>query len=224
MPEPLIEFEDVAKAYRVRGNKRVILEGFTGVFPRGRNLGLLGRNGAGKSTLIRLISGAEFPDRGRIKRYGTVSYPLGFVGFKGTMTGRENCRFVSRIYGLNVRSVEKYAEEFTELGKYFDLPISIYSSGMKARLGFAVSMAANFECYLLDETLATGDGRFKAKASAVFQAKRKEASLIMVSHSPSVIRKFCDMGAVLDRGKLTIYDTVDQAIKAYEKTGGRFLE
>ena len=224
LSDALIDFQDVTKAYRTKGNRKVVLNGFTGQFPRGRNVGLLGRNGAGKSTLIRLIAGAEYPDKGKIKRNGRVSFPLGLVGFKGTLTGRENCRFVARIYGLNVRAVEYFAEDFAELGKYFDMPLATYSSGMRARVAFAISMAADFDCYLVDEALSVGDSRFKAKAAAIFAERRKKASLILVSHSPSMVRQLCDMGAVLENGELQLFDTVEDAIKAFEKTGGAFTE
>ena len=220
----LIEFQDVTKAYKTKGNKKVVLNGFSGEVRRGQNVGLLGRNGAGKSTLIRLIAGAEYPDTGKIKRYGRVSFPLGFVGFKGTLTGRENCRFVSRIYGLNVKAVEYFTEDFAELGKYFDMPISTYSSGMRARVSFAISMAADFDCYLVDEALSVGDSRFRAKAAAIFAERRKKASLILVSHSPATIRQLCNVGAVLENGVLQMFDTVEGAIKQFEKTGGAFVD
>ena len=141
MPEPMVEFHNVSKAYRSAKTNKVILKNFSGVFPRGRNIGLLGVNGSGKSTLIRLIAGAEFPDRGKIRRHARISFPLGFAAFKGNLSGRENCRFVARIYGLETRGVERFVEEFAEIGKYFDMPVASYSSGMKARVSFGVSMA-----------------------------------------------------------------------------------
>lgn len=224
LSDVLIDFQDVTKAYKTKGNKKVILKAFTGQFLRGRNVGLLGRNGAGKSTLIRLIAGAEYPDTGKIRRYGRVSFPLGFVGFKGNLTGRENCRFVARIYGLNVSAVEYFTEDFAELGKYFDMPLATYSSGMRSRVAFAISMAADFDCYLIDEALSVGDNRFKAKAAAIFRERRKKASLILVSHSPATIRQMCNMGAVLENGTLLLFDTVEEAIKQFEKTAGAFVE
>ena len=212
----MIEFHKVSKAYRTRKTHKVILNKFSGEFPRGRNIGLLGLNGSGKSTLIRMIAGSEFPDRGRIRRRARISFPLGFASFKGNLSGRENCRFVSRIYGLETRSVERFVEEFAELGKYFDLPIATYSSGMRARVSFAVSMAVDFECYLIDEALSVGDGVFKARADAIFEAKRKQASLVVVSHSISTVRSLCDMGAVLSQGELRLYDDLEDAIKEYQ--------
>jgi capsular polysaccharide transport system ATP-binding protein len=216
MARPMVEFRDVSKAYRTSKARKVILQNFSGAFPRGRNIGLLGMNGAGKSTLIRLIAGAEFPDRGQIKRHAKISFPLGFAAFKGNLTGRENCRFVARIYGIDTRSVERFVEEFAEIGKYFDMPVASYSSGMRARVSFGVSMAVDFECYLVDETLSVGDGVFKARADAIFAEKRRQASIILVSHSASTVRNYCDMGAVLADGELKLYDELDDAIKAYE--------
>ncbi len=217
----LIEFRNVAKAYRSARASKVILRGFTGDFPRGRNIGLLGLNGAGKSTVLRMISGTEFPDTGTIKRNARISFPLGFSGsFKGSLSGRENCRFVARIYGYDTRRVERFVEEFAQLGKYFEMPLATYSSGMKSRVSFAVSMALDFECYLIDEGLSVGDSTFRARAQAVFTAKREIASLIVVSHSASTIRKYCDMGAVLGNGELQLYDKLEDAIQEYERLSG----
>lgn len=213
----MIEFHRVSKAYRTVKAKKVILDDFTGEFPSGRNIGLLGVNGVGKSTILRLIAGTEEPDRGRIRRRVRVSFPVNFAAFKGNLSGRENCRFVARIYGVNVRAVERFVEEFAEIGRYFDMPIVTYSSGMRSRISFGLSMAINFECYLVDEALSVGDGTFRARAEALFEAKAKQASLIIVSHNPRTVRKYCDMGAVLSDGKLRIYDTLDEAVKDYEK-------
>lgn len=216
MSDAMVEFRNVSKAYRGPKTNKVILRNFSGDFPRGRNIGLLGLNGAGKSTLIRLLCGAEYPDRGRIRRNAKISFPLGFAAFKSNLSGRENCRFVARIYGLETRSVERFVEEFAEIGKYFDMPVATYSSGMKARVSFGVSMAVDFECYLIDETLSVGDGIFKARADAIFAAKRERASIILVSHSAGTVRNYCDMGAVLANGRLRLYDKLDDAIEAYQ--------
>ena len=217
MTDAMIEFYDVTKSYRTRRSTKVILDGFTGSFPRGRNIGLLGRNGVGKSSLIRMIAGAEYPDRGKIKKNARISFPLGLVGFKGNLTGRENCRFVARIYGLDIKTVERFVEEFCELGRYFDTPIATYSSGMRSRLTFGISMAADFECYLLDEVLSVSDRSMQAKAAAVFEEKRKTSSLILVSHSTGEVRRLCDMGAVMSGGGLRIYENVEDAIAEYDK-------
>jgi capsular polysaccharide transport system ATP-binding protein len=212
----LIEFQNVSKAYATNRSKKVILDNFSGEFPRGRNIGLLGTNGAGKSTLLRLIAGTEYPDSGKIRRNAFVSFPVNFAAFKGTLSGRENCRFVARIYGVNVRSVERFVEEFAEIGKYFDMPIATYSSGMRSRISFGLSMAIDFDVYLVDEALSVGDGVFRARADALFQAKAKQANLIIVSHSARTVRRYCDMGAVISDGKLLIFDKLDDAVAHYE--------
>jgi capsular polysaccharide transport system ATP-binding protein len=213
----VIEFHGVSKAYRTAKAKKVILNDFTGEFPRGHNIGLLGINGAGKSTLIRLIAGTEEPDTGRIRRRVLVSFPVNFAAFKGNLSGRENCRFVARIYGFDIHAVERFVEEFAEIGRYFDMPIATYSSGMRSRISFGLSMAIDFECYLVDEALSVGDGVFRARADALFEAKAKQANLIIVSHNPATVRKYCDMGAVLSNGELRIFDTLDEAVAEYQK-------
>ncbi len=212
----MIEFHGVSKIYRTAKAKKVILDDFTGELPSGRNIGLLGVNGAGKSTLLRLIAGTEEPDRGRIKRRGFISFPVNFAAFKGNLSGRENCRFVARIYGIDIRSVERFVEEFAEIGRYFDMPIATYSSGMRSRISFGLSMAIDFDCYLVDEALAVGDGVFRARAEALFEAKAARANLIIVSHNPTTVKKYCDMGAVISDGKLAIFDKLDDAIAHYQ--------
>ena len=212
----MIEFHNVSKAYATPKSKKVILDNFSGEFPRGHNIGLLGVNGAGKSTLLRLIAGTEYPDRGRIRRKVFVSFPVNFAAFKGNLSARENCRFVARIYGVDIRSVERFVEEFAEIGKYFDMPIATYSSGMRSRISFGLSMAIDFDVYLVDEALSVGDGIFKARADALFQAKAKHANLIIVSHNPGTVRKYCDMGAVMSNGQLVMFDHLDDAVKHYE--------
>jgi capsular polysaccharide transport system ATP-binding protein len=219
----VIEFYNVAKAYKTSKSKKVILRDFSGVFPSGRNIGLLGLNGSGKSTLLRLIAGTEYPDRGQIKRRAFISFPVGFADLKGSLTGRENCRFVARVYGIETRRVERFVEEFAELGKYFDMPSATYSSGMRSRISFGLSMAVDFDCYLVDEAFSVGDGVFKARADALFEARRQHASLIMVSHSPTVIRRYCDTGAVLSNGELILFEDIEDAIDYYDEVMGQTL-
>ncbi|MFS8184349.1 ABC transporter ATP-binding protein [Pseudovibrio denitrificans] len=214
----MIEFIDVHKTYRLRGVTKTILNGLTIRFPKGKNIGILGHNGAGKSTLMRLIAGAELPDSGRIKRNVKVSWPLGFGGgFAGKMTGIENVRFVARMYGEDTERMVEFVEDFSELGPSMALPIQTYSSGMKARLAFGVSMAINFKCYLIDEVTAVGDRRFKRKCDEVFETKLKHANIIMISHSEATIKKLCDSACLLHEGDLTMYDSVDEALARHRK-------
>jgi capsular polysaccharide transport system ATP-binding protein len=217
----MIEFHNVSKAYRSAKASKTILRNFTGEFPRGRNIGLLGVNGAGKSTVLRLIAGTEYVDSGTITRRVRVSPPIGFSGsFVGSLSGRENCRFIARIYGVDARRVERFVEEFAEVGKYFDMPVVSYSSGMKARVAFGVNMAIDFECYLVDESLSVGDATFRARCDAVFDARRKRASMILVSHSPRMMRRYCDMGAILSDGEVRLYDRLEDAIAEHHRICG----
>lgn len=217
----MIELYNVSKTYHSPKVVTKVLDNVTMRFPKGKSIGILGWNGVGKSTLIRLLGGMEPPDSGTIKRNVKVSWPLGFSGgFQGSLTGRENARFIARIYGAAIRQFVDSAEEFAELGKYFDMPAKTYSSGMRARLAFAVSLAADFECYLVDEITAVGDQRFRAKYRAAFEERRERASMIIVSHNVNTIKQDCDIGAVLNNGKITMYEDVNDAIEVY-KTDAR---
>ncbi len=212
----MIELHNVSKSYRAGQGWNRVLDDITVTFPKGKNVGILGLNGAGKSTLLRLIGGVEPPDRGTIRREGRVSWPIAFMGgFPGTLTGRENALFVSRLYGAEPGEVEAFAEDFAELGGYFDIQVRTYSSGMRARLGFAVSMAVEFDCYLVDEAIEAGDWRFRAKCSRAFRERSERSTVIMVSHNEETIRRNCDVGAVLSGGKLTLYDDIKEAIAVY---------
>ncbi|MDQ0318922.1 capsular polysaccharide transport system ATP-binding protein [Pararhizobium capsulatum DSM 1112] len=212
----MIRLEQATKFARAKGIKKPILDGTSLVLQRGRSVGLLGRNGAGKSTLLRLIAGTIRLDSGRIIRRGKVSWPLGFQGsFQSSMTGEQNVRFVARIYGVDTRQLIEYVEDFAELGPFFKAPVGTYSSGMKARLAFGLSMGVNFDYYLVDEITAVGDMNFKKKCNDVFQTRLQDSDVIMVSHSTSTIREYCDCGVVLENGKLTYYDDVEDAVKAH---------
>jgi capsular polysaccharide transport system ATP-binding protein len=214
----MIIFEDVHKSYRTRFGRKIILDRLNIVFDTRKNIGILGLNGAGKSTLLRLISGIEMPERGRIRRTVNVSFPLGFVGcFAGNMSGRENAAFVARIYGFNVKEVIEFVDAFAELGEYFDEPFRTYSSGMSARLGFAVSIALDFDVYLIDEAIGAGDARFVARCQAAFQDRLQNSRVIIVSHTTQTLMTYCDIGATLHNGKLTYYDDIKDAIANYNE-------
>jgi capsular polysaccharide transport system ATP-binding protein len=215
---PMIEFRNVLKYYKADGRKKVVLDHVSFVFERGYSYGLLGVNGAGKSTTMRLLSGVEMPNAGAIKRSVRVSWPLGFASaFNALMTGRNNVTFAARAYGQNVRRVLEFVEDFTELGDYLDAPIKTYSSGMAARLAFALSMAIDFECYLIDELTAVGDARFSARCEEAFAERRKRSDVIMVSHSVGTIKTFCSRGGVLIDGKMMMFPDIDQAIDVYNR-------
>jgi capsular polysaccharide transport system ATP-binding protein len=212
----MIALEGVSKSYRTDGATRVVLDDVDAVFEAGHSYALLGVNGAGKSTTLRVISGIELPNAGRVRRSVRVSWPLGFAaGFHPDMTGRENVHFVARVYGEDPRAIARFVEEFAELGDYMANPVRTYSSGMMARLAFGLSMAIEFDCYLIDEITAVGDARFQARCSAAFEARRREADLIVVSHSMETVARYCDRGAILVEGRLAVFPTVDRAIGAY---------
>lgn len=213
----MIHFRNVTKFYGAGGSRKYVLDRTSFTLPR-RNIGILGLNGAGKSTLMRLIAGAELPDKGHIERFAKVSWPLGFAGgVHGALSGRENARFVARIYGEEIARVDQFVEEFTALGKYLDMPVGTYSSGMKSKLAFGISMAIDFECYLVDEITAVGDKTFQDKCRTAFAEKREKASVIMVSHSESTIRAYCDYGAILADGKIVFFKDIEEAIATYNE-------
>ena len=213
----MIELRNINKSYPLpRHGRKEILHNASITFRPGVNMGILGLNGQGKSTLIRIISGAERPDSGIVTRKGRVSWPIGFTGgFNGSLTGRENLSFTSRIYGADIREVTDFVEAFSELGPYMDMPVKTYSSGMRSKLAFGLSMAIGFDFYLIDEAYSVGDASFQAKAEKVFKERKAHATLIVVSHSVATIRKNCDRAAVLHNGVLSEYDTLGDALRVY---------
>jgi capsular polysaccharide transport system ATP-binding protein len=212
----MIEMIDVCKSYRTIGGRQIILKDVNALFATGRRVGILGANGAGKSTLIRLLAGVEPLNSGRISRQGRISFPLGFSGtFHPKLSGRENVLFLARIYGADVRRVLDFVGDFSELGDYLNMPVETYSSGMRARLAFAACLAIDFDVFLIDELIAVGDARFQARCRAAFEDKLLSADVIMVTHSLSTIRAYCDCAAVLGNGQLAMFETLDGAIKAH---------
>ena len=218
----MLVFDKVTKFYRTKGVKKTILSEFSFEFPTDRNVGIMGKNGAGKSTMMRLMAGIEPPDLGHVYRTTRVSWPLGFSGgFNGSMTGIENIRFVSRIYGQDTEKVIAFVTEFAELGPSLRLPIKTYSSGMKARLAFGLSMAIDFDVYLIDEITAVGDEDFKKKSQAVFQDKLAKSQIIMISHSAGTIKQYCDCGLLLEGNQIRYFDDVNDLLTAYKKLNSR---
>jgi capsular polysaccharide transport system ATP-binding protein len=218
----MIAFDRVTKTFALKGARKVVLDDVSIEFPRGRSIGLLGRNGAGKSTLLRMIAGASEPDRGVIRRNVRMSWPLGFGGgFHAFLTGAQNARFVARIYGIDTEDMVRKVLKFSELGSFFYEPVETFSSGMKARLAFGMSMAVDFDVYLVDEITSVGDAAFRKKCAEAFDEKRAKADVIMVSHNPNVIRRYCDSGAVLENGRLTYYHDVREAIAVHDENMSR---
>jgi capsular polysaccharide transport system ATP-binding protein len=215
----MLSLEHVSKVYETRQGIRRILDDVNFCIKRGENLGILGRNGAGKSTLIRLISGAERPTSGLIHRGMRVSWPLAFGGaFQSHLTGLDNLKFVCRIYGVDYKPLVPFVEEFTELGLYFREPVQHYSNGMLTRLAFALSMAIEFDCFLIDEAMVVGDVRFHERCHVELFSKRKDRAFILVTHEAHVIKLYCKNAAVLHEGRLLPFPTVDAAYDFYERT------
>ncbi|MGF6933088.1 capsular polysaccharide transport system ATP-binding protein [Paraburkholderia sp. UCT70] len=213
----MIALDNVCKVYETRQGPRTVLEGIDLRIAKGAKVGILGRNGAGKSTLIRLISGAELPTSGRIHRGISISWPLAFGGaFQGSLSGLDNVRFICRVYGAPIEPAIAFVEDFSELGSYLREPVKKYSSGMRARLAFAISMAVDFDCFLIDEIVAVGDSRFHEKCHVELFEKRSDRAMIIVSHSPDYIRAHCQHAAVLVAGKLHSFDHVDDAFSYYQ--------
>lgn len=218
----MIQFENVTKLYHARGIEKRVLDRQSFVIQRGQAIGVVGVNGAGKSTLTRLIAGIEFPTSGRIHRGMSISWPLGFGGaFQGSLTGADNTRFIARIYGRQVNDTLNYVEDFAELGRYLHMPVKTYSSGMRARLAFAVSLAIKFDCYLVDEITAVGDNSFRQRCETALNERRQTGTLIMVSHDAHTLRSYCDTGAILHDGVLTFFATIDETIAAYDAMFGK---
>ncbi len=214
----MIAVEHVSKRYQTRAGWRTVLKDINFTLQKGEKVGILGRNGAGKSTLIRLISGVEAPTEGEIKRTMSISWPLAFSGaFQGSLTGMDNLRFICRLYDVDMEYVKAFTQEFSELGDYLYEPVKRYSSGMKARLAFALSLAVEFDCYLIDEVIAVGDARFAAKCREELFEKRKDRSIILVSHSHSAMKSYCDRAMVLQNGVLQHFDDMDEAFAHYQK-------
>ncbi|HFC7710574.1 TPA: ABC transporter ATP-binding protein [Neisseria meningitidis] len=212
----MISVEHVSKQYQMRGGMRTVLDDINFSLQKGEKVGILGRNGAGKSTLIRLISGVEPPTTGEIKRTMSISWPLAFSGaFQGSLTGMDNLRFICRICNVDIDYVKNFTEEFSELGQYLYEPVKRYSSGMKARLAFALSLAVEFDCYLIDEVIAVGDSRFADKCKYELFEKRKDRSIILVSHSHSAMKQYCDNAMVLEKGHMHQFEDMDKAYEYY---------
>ena len=212
----MIRLENVAKHYRTRAGAHTVLGGVNLQIRKGDKIGILGRNGAGKSTLIRIVSGAELPSAGQVTRTMAVSWPLAFGGaFQGSLTGLDNVRFISRVYGADFRSVIPFVEEFAELGKYMREPVKTYSSGMRARLAFAISMAIEFDCFLIDEVISVGDARFHEKCRHELFEKRRDRAMLIVSHEAHNIREHCSRACVLHNGQLHEFTDVDSAYSYY---------
>ncbi|GAN22159.1 TPA: ABC transporter ATP-binding protein [Legionella pneumophila] len=216
----MIKAESISKYYKVNGQLKVVFENLTLELPKGGRLALLGPNGAGKSTLLRVLSGIEAPNRGRVIRTSSISWPIGVGrGFIPTLTARENIKFVCRLFNYTkekTRELVDFVRDFAEIGSYFDMPMVTFSSGMRSRVAFGLSVAFEFDFYVIDEVMAVGDANFKEKCKQVLEERARGKGIIMVSHSMSELRKFCDQGIYLNHGILQYETDLVKLIKRYK--------
>lgn len=217
----MIVVDNVHKRYTtIRGVGDWVLRGINLIIPRGRSVALIGKNGAGKSTLLNIIGKGDYPTFGKVTHYCRVSWAMGRGGVEATLTGRQNARFICRVLGFEKEMEDRIRriEDFAEIGEYFDKQVLTYSAGMRSRLQFALSLAFDFDVYISDEVTGAGDATFKAKAAAAFKRLSNKASIIMVSHSESTLKRFCESGIFLYNGQATWYDKLDDALQAYKES------
>lgn len=213
----MIALRQLSKEFFIKGVRHTLFHNINIDIPSDKSVALLGRNGSGKTTLLRMIAGIIEATRGEILTDGTVSWPVGFAGsFHPDLTGAQNARFVARIYGIDTDQLTALVEDFAGLGQHFHLPFRSYSSGMRSRLAFGVSMSIPFDTYLVDEVTSVGDGAFRSRSAEVFKSRMENAGAIVVSHSMPTLRNMCEAGIVLDRGQARYYDDIDRAIEDHE--------
>jgi len=217
----MIELKNVTKYFRTNEGKNYILKNASLQIPSDTNIGILGRNGTGKSTIMRMLGQIEFPNYGTITSEYTFSWPLGLAGgFVGNMTGKANVKFVCRLYGktkIETQNIINYVKNFSELGDYFEMPIKTYSSGMRGRLSFGLSLSFDFDYMLIDETLSVGDARFKKKSKEALHEKIKECNILLVSHDMGTLKELCNGGIVVNQGRIDYYSKIEDAINEYLK-------
>ncbi len=214
----MITVRNLNKSFNIRGSRKYIAQNINVTFPSNTSVALLGRNGAGKSTLLKILGGTMRPDSGSIHSDGRISWQIGFAGsFHPHLTGAQNTRFIARIYGVDTDSLEKFVLKFSELGQSFRMPFRTYSSGMRARFAFGVSMGIPFTYYLIDEVTSVGDASFKAKCAEVLNDRLDQAGSIVVSHSTTILRSMCTAGAVLENGILSYYEDIEEAIEHHDR-------
>ena len=214
----MIRFDNVAKTYHIRKFEKEVFSDLNFTIQRGESIGICGANGAGKSTLMRLIAGVEQPSSGTITRGMTTSWPIGYSScFQSSLTGADNARFIARIYKHSEKDILAFVEDFAQLGPYLYQPVHTYSAGMSARLAFGISLAIEFECYLVDEVTAAGDERFRIRCEEALLHRRDNATLVMISHDPGTLRQYCSRGAVVYGGALVFYDSIDEASEVHHR-------
>lgn len=214
----MIQFDNVSKNYHIRKFEKHVFTNLNFRIEQGESIGICGANGAGKSTLMRLIAGVEHPTGGIITRTMSTSWPIGYSScFQSSLTGADNARFIARIYNHEEHALLDFVEDFAQLGPYFHQPVHTYSAGMQARLAFGVSLAIDFQCYLVDEVTGAGDERFRIRCEEALLHRRDTATLIMISHDPGTLRQYCRRGAVVYGGTVVFYDTIEEASEVHHR-------
>lgn len=212
----MITCKNLRKSYTTGHSRKDVLKGVNLTVNMGERVALLGRNGAGKSTLIKQLGGVELPDSGTIVRKMTNSWPIGFSGgFQGSLTGYDNARFIARIYGSTYSEIREFVEDFSELGSALRMPVKTYSSGMRARLAFALSLAIEFDCYLIDEVILVGDANFHRKCHLELFEKRADRAMIIASHDMHIVNELCDRAVILRDGITHEFTSVAEAVAVY---------
>jgi capsular polysaccharide transport system ATP-binding protein len=215
----MIRFENLTKGFEVNGQRKLVIDDLTLTIETGRSLALLGRNGAGKSTLMSIIAGNMRPDAGQVVSDGTISWPIGQTGsVHPQMTGAQNVRFLARVYGVDTTKLTAFVEDFAQLGDHFHMPVRTYSAGMRARLSFGLSMGIKFDIYLIDEVTSAGDAAFRARSAALFHERMTSSDAIMVNHNLSELREFCSAALLLEHGKLSYFEDLDEAIELHKRS------
>lgn len=209
----MVIFENLTKSFATNTGRKVVIDNLNFTLHTGKSLALLGRNGAGKSTLMQMIAGNMRPDSGRVIIHGSVSWPIGFAGaVHSNLSGAQNTRFLARVYGVDCEELSDFVQDFADLGEHYYMPVRTYSSGMRSRLTFGISMGIAFDTYLIDEVTGAGDASFREKGQALFRERVKNASAIMVNHNLHELREYCDAAIVLEDGKLTYFDDLEEAV------------
>jgi capsular polysaccharide transport system ATP-binding protein len=218
----MIRFDNVSKSYHIRNFHKQVLTNVSFTIERGESIGICGANGAGKSTMMRMLAGVEYPTGGTVTRTMNTSWPIGLGScFAGGLTGADNARFIARVYDRDEDELIDFVEEFARLGPYLHQPVQTYSAGMNARLAFGISLAINFECYLVDEVTGAGDERFRARCEEELIKRRDTATLIMISHEPATLMQYCRRGAVVFGGMVVFYDTMEEATEVHHRLQAR---
>lgn len=216
IPDRCVEATNIVKVFEGDHGTVRALNGVSFRVGVGERIGILGGNGSGKSTLIRILAGVLQPTSGEVRRELSLSWPLALGGgFEGQLTGYDNVRFLSQLYGLPFRETFDYVAEFSELGRHMHMPVRFYSDGMRMRLAFALSLAMNFECYLIDEVILVGDRRFQLKCHDELFGKRSSCGMIMAVHDAGVIKEYCQSALILKGGRGRVLSDLSLAERIY---------